>query len=585
MHSIRSLALSAMASIALLPAAGPAATGDAPTTTPLPAGMVAAAHPLAARAGARVLREGGNAVDAAVATAFTLNVVEPHASGIGGGGFILTYKADTGRVHILDYRETAPAAIGPEHYTIDGRTTSTLMRKGGLAVGAPGMVRGLLKAHAEHGTVPRRRLLEDAIRHADEGVTVSSDLAGHIENNLDTLLEDGTAAAIFLEDGLLPLAEGAVVRQPKLAALLRRVAGEGEAAVYNPEVAGHIAAAVRQSSGVLTARDIMDHRPRERAPLSATYRGHEIVTISPPSSGGLTVLLTLSILDRFDLSGMTPDSPEYLSLLAKAFEAAQRATDRHVADPDFVDVPVAALLDATTITETARGIAAALGLDTASTTAPARPAAAPHRPTTKEPPGNTTHLSVVDAQGNMVALTQTINDFFGAGVFVPEHGIIMNNELFDFTFSQGGSPNAPQPGKRPRSSIAPLLVVRDGRPVATLGTPGGRRIPSALVQILVRCIDFGQPLQQAIDAPRIHVEHATSRITYETRIAPEVIDATAAILGRNGTWVFEKKGGMDNYFGGAQGIWIRDTPDGTRLEGAADPRRNGAVADTLSGAD
>lgn len=558
--------------------AGTQSPATAPTTekVTLAEGMVAAAHPLAAQAGADVLKEGGNAIDAAVATAFTLNVVEPHASGIGGGGFMMIYLADTNEVHVIDYRETAPAALTEDLYTDGDDYKSSLMRYGGTAVATPGMTRGLLHAHGKFGSMGRDRLLQPAITFASEGFPASADISGQVESNLDKIMESETASSIFLQDGVFPITEGTTVLQSGLGTVLQNIARDGESAVYNPEMAEAIASEVRKQGGVMTVEDIMGYQPMEREPVAASYRGYDIVTIGPPSSGGLTVLQTLSILDQFDLSEFTAESPEYLALLAKALEAAQISTDKYVADPAFTDVPIDDLLGEEWYTQTAlqigKNLSMAEGLSEALE-------GATQIPTTSEHPGNTTHLSVVDQHGNMVALTQTINYFFGSGVVIPEHGIFMNNEMADFSYERG-SVNVPAPGKRPRSSISPVLVMKDGRPIAAIGSPGGRRIPAALVQIIVRCIDFNQPLQEAIDGPRLFVDAERTRLAYEPRYPENTIDRLSQILSREKEWDFEKKGEMDKYFGGAQGIWIRDTDAGPTLEGAADPRRGGAVAGT-----
>ncbi len=534
---------------------------------------MAAANPLAAEAGASVLRDGGNAVDAAIATAFTLNVVEPHASGIGGGGFMLIYLADSNEVHVIDYRETAPSALTEDVYTRNGEPSSRGMIYDGKAIGTPGMTRGLLHSHDRFGKLSRQRLLEPAIRYAENGYEVSSVLAGHIEARLNRFKENPTGAAIFLNEDLSPLAEGTILKQPGLGSVLKRIAEEGETGVYNSKTAGAIAAEVRARGGVMTANDILSYEPQEREPITASYRGYDIVTIGPPSSGGLLVVQALSILDQFDLSIYTSESPEYLALLVKALEAAQKSTDEFVADPDFTDVPIAKLLSEDWRDNHVSKISQAISIDDNLAMA--------HDgmrtiPPTKEHVGNTTHLSVIDRNGNMVALTQTINYFFGSGVVIPELGIIMNNEISDFTVEKD-SVNLPAPGKRPRSSISPVIVMKDGKPVAAIGSPGGRRIPAAMVQILVSCIDFNESIQDAIDAPRLYVDSTQTRVAYEPRYPAGAVEALSQILAQEKEWGFERRGEMDMYFGGAQGIWVRETETGPTIEGAADPRRNGAV--------
>ncbi len=559
--------------------AGCATTPNHERATHSPKGMVAAAHPLAADAGVEILEQGGNALDAAVATAFALNVVEPNASGMGGGGFLLYYDAKDRSVSVLDFREIAPASLEPRHASVDGKLNSSTMRYGGMAVAAPGMARGLLKAQAEHGELPRQAILAPAIRHAEDGFAVSEGLVGIMESKVDLLLEDGAASAIFLEDGLFTPAPGDVLVQKDLAATLRNVAEQGDAAVYGPEPAERIAAAVRARGGVLEASDIVNYAPAERPPVSGSYRGYDIVTIGAPSSGGLTMLLTLSVLDRYDVGSMSFDDPAFLALYIRAFAAAQEASDLVVADPAFTDVPVDELLSDEWVDRTVAAIQNDIGGRLALAANEAGGHEIAHVETDHAAyPGNTTHLSVIDSEGNMAALTQTINYWFGSCVAIPGMGIVMNNEMSDFSFEEG-SVNVPEAGKRPRSSISPLLVLKNGHPIAALGTPGGRRIPSAISQIVVRCIDFESPLQDSVDAPRLHIDAADRKVSFESRIAEETMQQVADILGDG--WSFESRGAFDAYFGGAQGIWIESGADGAaRLAGAADPRRDGSVATT-----
>lgn len=541
-------------------------------------GMVAAAHPLAAQAGADVLKEGGNAIDAAVATAFALNVVEPHASGVGGGGFIMIYLADTNEVRVIDYREVAPSGLTEDHFTDDGKFSSSLMRYQGKAVGVPGTTRGLLQAHEQFGSMNRERLLEPAITYAIDGHPVSSDLSGQIAAKLDPFSENETAAELFLEDGIFPLEEGSIIKQENLGKVMQAIATNGDEGFYNPTMAETVATEVRKQGGFMIAEDILNYQPEARESIAASYRGYEIVTIGPPSAGGLSVLQALSILDHFDLSSYTAESPEYLTLLAKSLEAAQISTDKYVADPNFVSVPINEMLAAEWSANHAEMIRKNVPVEKQVAMLSMGANAIPF---TDEHVGNTTHLSVVDKDGNMVALTQTINYFFGSRVIIPEHGFFMNNEMADFSYEKG-SVNIPVPGKRPRSSISPVLVMKDGRPIAAIGSPGGRRIPSALVQIIVRCIDFNESMQEAIDAPRVYVDSGSTRLAFEPRFPEGTMDQVGKLLSQEKEWDFQERGKLDRYFGGAQGIWIRDTATGPVLEGGADPRRAGAVASTAN---
>ncbi|MBX3729240.1 MAG: gamma-glutamyltransferase [Candidatus Sumerlaeia bacterium] len=571
----RAGSLLAMAAIVLTTSACATSASAQATSPQVAAGAVAAAHPEAVRAGVATLAAGGNALDAAVATAFALNVAEPYASGIGGGGFLVYYDAATGQTHVLDYREVAPSALSDEHVMRNGRVDGPSFRSGGKGVAAPGMARGLLLAHERHGRLPRASLLAPAIRLAEQGFEITPALAETINENFDRLGDDPASAEIFLEGGLFPPDAGQTLVQPQLAATLRAIAENGETAIYGPEPAARIAQAVQDAGGPLSADDVAAFRPRDRAPIRGTYRGHEILTIPPPSSGGLQVLMALSILDGYDVAALGPRSPRFLALLVKALEEAQSATEELVADPAFRQVPVEQLLSAEWAAQARARIDAALvtaglGGDEAADNAYA------FVPARKEPIGNTTHLSVIDRQGNMVALTQTINYFFGAGITVPGMGIVLNNEMYDFTFTQGNA-NFPEAGKIPRSSMAPTLVIRDGQPVATLGTPGGKRIPSALVQILIHRIDFGATLQEALDAPRLHVEAARAEIAFEARLGEETMAQVGSQLAGDGrAWKLQPRGDYDRFFGGAQGIWLDPAADGTwNIEGAADPRRDG----------
>jgi len=536
-------------------------------------GMVAAAHPLAAKAGVKVLKAGGNAVDAAVATAFALAVVEPYASGIGGGGFLVYYHAATGEVTAYDYREVAPSGLEDSHFRSGTRMRGTNLRYGGMSIAVPGMLRGLHAAQAKHGNKPFAELLETAVHHAEAGFEVSEELSGHISDKMDLLQENPAAAAIYLEDNIFPLQPGTLLKQTDLAATLRQIQQLGPDAIYGAEPAARIAAAVQAAGGVVTAEDIMGYQPRKATVIQASYRGYDIATIGAPSGGGLNILKALRLLQHFPLADYGPDSPITTALLLAAMEQSYQSIDELVGDPRFVPVDHAALLSDEWVAGALKRMRVPAGVNASEqamlgVTGTVDP---------YDSVGNTTHFSVVDKDGNMVALTQTINFFFASGVLVPGMGLMLNNEMFDFTF-RDGSPNLPQAGKVPRSSMAPMIVFRDGKPVATLGTPGGSRIPAALTQILVNAIDFGMPLGEAIDAPRVFLDVGRDRVDYENRFSAERIQAAIELLGTPAPFSTSEHSAHDRFFGGAQGVWITTLPDGTRqLTGAADPRRGGAA--------
>lgn len=603
------LLLSVSAGVLVSCAHGPRATTPQ-LAEDSPRAAVAAAHPVATQAGIEILAAGGNAIDAAIATAFALNVVEPHAGGMGGGGFIVYYDAQTGREYFLDYRETAPSALQEEHFSIDGSPSSATMRSGGMAVGAPGMARGLLEVHERHGLMPRELLLAPAIRAAEEGTEVSPQLALMSANRSDDLMEDEHAAEIFLSGGLFPLDEGDVIYQPALAETLRRVAAEGAAAINEGEGAEAIAARVQEAGGVLTAEDIAAFEPRWRDPLRVRYRDYDIVTVGPPSAGGMQLAYALLVLEEFDFTGMDPDDPFVLAALAAAGETASALAREHIADPDYMHLSVEDLLSGDRIAETRARIAVpAVGEPVVAELVAEEPVVEeeiaeeevaeeqeperrfvprPWRPEDATEPvsliydGNTTHLSVIDAHGNAVALTQTINSFFGAGIMAGELGLMLNNEMFDFDFTEG-SVNFPAPGKIPRSSMTPVLVFRDGQLVGTLGSPGGTRIPQSMARILTGKIDFELSLQEAVDLPRIFVDPRLRRISYESRLDAETVTTALGLVDfAEGEYSTRSMGDFDHYFGGAHACWLDRTPAGTHyLTGAADPRRDG-VALTLT---
>lgn len=476
-----------------------------------PRDMVAAAHPLAVQAGVSLLAQGGSAVDAAVAVQLVLNVVEPQSSGIGGGAFMLHFDAAQRQTLAYDGRETAPAAATSDQFSgADGKPLPFLQAvDGGLSVGVPGVLRMLALAHQAHGRLPWAALFAPAIALAEHGFAVSPRLSTSIAGSAVRIrAQGGAVAALFLNADGSAKAAGTWLVQPELAATLRAVASGGPQAFYTGDIAQAMVAAVATHPtrpGRLALADLAGYQAKVREPVCATYRvAYRICGMPPPSSGGLTTLQTLGLLQAFDVSALAPSSADAVHLLSEAYRLAYADRAKYIADPDWVSVPTAGLLDAGYLAQRARLI---------------RPDRSLGMPTAGQPPGaalalgadasanlpSTTHLSIVDAQGNAVTMTSSIENGFGSLQLV--RGFLLNNQLTDFSFApvdaSGPVANRVQPGKRPRSSMAPTLVfnARTGDLEAVLGSPGGSAIIQYVAKTVVGLVDWRLNIQQAIDLP------------------------------------------------------------------------------------
>jgi gamma-glutamyltranspeptidase / glutathione hydrolase len=492
-------------------------------------GVVAVSDPLASRAGADVLAMGGNAIDAASAIQFALNVVEPQSSGIGGGGFMMVYVASEKRTYYLDGREKAPAAATPGMFgALDFANAST----SGVSVGVPGTVAAITTALRKWGSLPLATTMAAAIKLAEEGFPVSALLASDVVDTSDrgfvmSNLQPETAAVFH--PGGVPLAAGALFKQPDLAKTLKLIAAGGRDAFYKGEVAAAIVEAQKRSTtngaagakltggaaGSMTTADLAAYEVAMREPLVGSYRGYTVETMPPSSGGGITVLQQLSMLEQFPLGdtslGFGFGAAKTLNVMVDAQRLAFSDRNFWIGDADFVNVPIAGLLDESYLA----GRGALLQPDTALTPAmigPGMPPMLTTLPLTKDPHEgqHTTHYVVIDAAGNIVSYTTTVESLFGSGIVVPGYGFILNNEMTDFNFppTLGSKPNDlgandVAPGKRPRSSMAPTLLLQDGVPFATVGSAGGSRIINAIVQTIVNMIDHKMGVQAAIDAPRI----------------------------------------------------------------------------------
>ena len=539
---------------------GVAAAFDPPVAVVGPHGAVAAEHRLAAEAGIEMLKAGGNAVDAAVATAFASGVVNPTSSGIGGGGFLLTFTSAERKARAFDFRERAPEQASRDMYVRDGRIDPELSLKGALAVAVPGEVRGLAEALKTLGTLPLARVLEPAIRLADGGFPVGAHLASVLAKSREAIRTRPDLAAIYLKPDGAPWAEGERLVNRDLAKTLRAIATDGPEVFYSGEIGRRLVETIRAGGGILTARDLVSYRPVWREPLSVTYRGHEVIGFPPPSSGGGVVLEILNVLSGFPADLWRARSAQALHVYAEASKLAFADRARDYGDPDFVKVPLDRLLSR----EHADELRKRISLERA-------PASASGADRKK---GGTSHLSVIDGAGNAAALTTTINTAFGSMVVVPGTGIVLNNEMDDFSVAPGVAnvygligteANSIRAGKRPLSSMAPTIVRRDGKVVLVAGASGGPHIISSTLQTLLDVIDGGRAVDQAIGAPRVHHQWVPDILFVERGL-----DATArADLERRGHRVAEA-----GEIGAVQAVAV--SPEG--VVGVADPRKGGGAA-------
>lgn len=526
-------------------------------------GMVASAHPLATQVGVDILKAGGNAVDAAVAVGFTLGVVEPNASGLGGGGFLMIREAKTGKVSFIDFREKAPSKATADMFELDAHGKPKFDSRGfkpsaigGKSVGVPGEVAGLLTALEQFGTMDRKKLIDPAIKYAEEGIVVSEVLAGLIAKHYDSLSTFPASEKIYLSDGFAK-EKGERVVNPELANTLRLIQKNGRDAFYKGDIAKKIVAAIQADGGIMTMDDLADYDVSFRTPVTGNYRGIDIISAPPASSGGTHVIELLNIMENFDLKKMGANSAESIHAWAEAMKLMYADRAQFMADTDFVKVPLKGL------TSNAYGKQQFSRIDMDKVVE--RQTAGDPWPTES---GSTTHFSIIDKEGNMVACTKTINHFFGSGIVAPGTGVLLNDEMDDFD-KRPGQANSIEAGKKPLSSMSPTLLMKDGKPYASLGTPGGKRIITTVALLISNLVDYDMNIQEAIDAARIN-NYEKGKLKIEGRIPSDVQLALKA----KGHELKVRKD-FDLYFGGAQGIVI-DQKTG-ELHGGADPRRDGVA--------
>jgi len=518
-------------------------------------GVIATGRADCTEIGLDILQRGGNALDAAVAVGFALGVCEQQSSGIGGGGF-MTLRLATGEVVFIDFRDRSAAAASLDMWEMnpDGSVKNEENKIGGKAVAVPGDVKGLLYALETYGTMSRGDVMAPAIEMAEEGFTVSHITSRDIKDAYRAIMQYDSTMAIYLDEDWMPYEAGDTIRNPDLARTLRRIAEEGEAAFYGGEIAEKIVAAVQTDGGCLTMEDFANYDIHVTEPVHGTYRGYDIFSANLPSSGGTIIVEMLNVLENFDVGSLDPESPVYFHLLSEVMKLCYADRARYMGDPEFVDVPVAGLTDK----DYARAQADRIDPDRSQTYEASDP-----WPFESD---STTSYAILDAAGNMVAVTKTVDATFASALVAEGTGILLNDTLFDFS-TDPDSPNVVAGNKRPLSSMSPTLVVKDGQPVLALGAPGSTRIISGVMQVITKVIDHGMDVQDAIDAVRMHDDFGT--LVLERRVGDEVIDALRAM------------GHQVN----ATEVWftfpcvqaVARLSDGT-LRGAADPRRDGKAA-------
>ena len=518
-------------------------------------GVIATGRAECTEIGLEILKQGGNAVDAAVAVGFALGVCEQQSSGIGGGGF-MTVRLANGDVFFIDFRDRSAAAASLDMWEIDetGAVRNEENKIGGKAVAVPGDVKGLLYALDTWGTLSRGAVMAPAIEMAEDGFTVSHITSRDIKDAYRAIIRYDSTMAIYLDEDGMPYEAGDVITNPDLARTLFLIADQGEEVFYRGEIAEKIVAAVQADGGCLTLEDFADYDIHVTEPVHGTYRGYDIYSSSLPSSGGTIIIEMLNILENFDVGSLDPESPAYFHLLSEVMKLCYADRAKYMGDPEYVDVPVTGLTDKAY----ARALADVIDLNRSQTYGAGDP-----WPFESD---STTSYSILDAAGNMVVVTKTVDATFASALVAEGTGILLNDTLYDFS-TDPDSPNVVAGNKRPLSSMSPTLVVKDGQPVLALGAPGATRIISGVMQVITKVIDHGMDVQDAIDAVRMHDDFGT--LILERRVGEDVIDALRSMgheVNASEVWFT---------FPCVQAVARLD--DGT-LRGAADPRRDGKAA-------
>lgn len=532
-------------------------------------GMVAAQNALSAEVGAEILAAGGSAVDAAVATGFSLVVTLPRAGNLGGGGFMLVHDAASDENIAIDYREMAPQAATRDMYLDEnGDVDTNRSRFSHLAAGVPGTVSGFYTAHQKFGRLPWKKLLQPAIKQAREGIVVSYDLAVFLSSRKGRLCRNEAACGYYYKSNGSAYEAGELFVQTDLANTLELIAEQGPDAFYKGKIARLIAAEMQRGGGLVDLASLAAYKPAIRTPLTGTYRGFEVVTMPPTSSGGVHVLQMLNILEHFPVADMGAGSAESVHLLAEVARLAYADRSKHLGDPDHYEVPT----DWLTSKDYGAQLAASIDMQKARNSNDVAPGVEPMYES-----DDTTHFSVMDSDGNVVANTYTMNFSFGSGIAVPGAGFLLNNEMDDFSAKPGvmnafgmlgGDANEVAAGKRPLSSMTPTMVFADGEPWFATGSPGGSRIITVVLQMIVNVIDHGMNLAEAANAPRMHHQWFPDVLTLEPGFSPDTI----RLLQQRGHDVQNSRSssGSTQSVGFSNGLY----------QGASDTRRPGAGSAT-----
>lgn len=529
-------------------------------------GMVASQETLASRTGVEILKQGGNAVDAAVAVAFSLAVTLPRAGNIGGGGFMLVHIAKENKTIAIDYREMAPSKAKKNIFLDEnGDAVEKLSREHGLAVGVPGTVMGMSLALEKYGTMTLAQVTAPAIKMAQEGISITPDLAQSLAGLKRRMAQWPTTAAIFYKADGSDYQVDDILKQPELAHSLSLIAEKGTKGFYEGETATKLINAVKDAGGIMTLDDLKNYKVVEREPVRGEYRGYEVVSMPPPSSGGVHIIEMLNVLQQFPINKLGHNTAQTIHLMAETMKYAYSDRSEYLGDPDFYKVPVTAL----TSKDYAHKIASQIAMNKATPSAEIKPGKlAPYES------DQTTHFSVVDKWGNAVSNTYTLNFSYGSGLVAKGTGILLNNEMDDFSAKPGvpngyglvgGDANAVEGNKRPLSSMSPTIVMKDGKPFLVTGSPGGSRIITTTLQIIMNVIDHGLNIAEASNAARVHHQWQPDELRVESSFNRDTIS------------LLEAKGHkvkVQSAMGSTQSIMV--TEQG--IFGASDPRHSGSEA-------